>query len=362
VLRVLAAMHDRPEVVLLTTEQEDRDGLWDVFERHPLPGCQLLPSLLTIGNVMLSAATRKYRLDVVFDPNGIAPFFGPRYGAQRMVTIHDATPYVCPEAHNRLDTWRYHYHLPYAARRADHVLTVSECSRRDLARYFGLQPERVHVAYPGTNHARFAPQPDGPSRQVVLARYGVTLPYILYVGSINGRKNIARIFEAYAQVRERFPAVRLVIGGKREWQTGEIDATFQRLNLAEHVRFTGYINDQDLPALYSAAELFVFPSIYEGFGSPVLEGLACGVPVLTSQVSSLPEVAGDAAVLVDPYDVAALAQAIERVLSDRAYAAELRAKGLTRARQFSWTDTVEVLLGVSSQEIGNREQGTGKRA
>jgi glycosyltransferase involved in cell wall biosynthesis len=169
-----------------------------------------------------------------------------------------------------------------------------------------------------------------------LARYQIVQPYLLYIGGINARKNIARLLQGFAQVHTRHPQLRLVIGGKRQWQTSEIDAVFRQLDLGEAVHWTGYVRDEDLPALYSGAAAFLFPSLYEGFGLPVLEAMACGTPVITSNVSSLPEVAGDDAILVDPYDVGAIAAAIDRVFEQPDLAARLREQGLMRARQFTW--------------------------
>jgi glycosyltransferase involved in cell wall biosynthesis len=355
-LRALATLPDGPEVVLLTTEREDRHGLWDLFEQHALPGCRLLPALMTVGNVLLSQAARRYRLDVIHDPNGIAPFLGPRAGARRVVTIHDAFSYVYPDSHNWLDNWRYHHQLHFAVRRADTVITVSECSRHDLIRYLGLDGEQVHVIAEGVD-PRFKPIVHNFERQAVLTRYGIKPPYLLYVGGINARKNIARLFEAYARLQERHPDVTLVIGGKRQWQTGQIDATIRRLNLANHVHFTGYVDDRDLPALYSAAELFVFPSLYEGFGLPPLEAMACRTPVVTSNVSSLPEVVGDAALVVDPYDVGGLAAAIERALTEMALRADLRRRGLERADDFTWERTARETLAVYQQMLNREADG-----
>lgn len=334
-LRALALLPNGPDLVLLTTEREDRHGLWNTFEHYALPACHLLPSLMTLGNVALTLAIQRYQLQAIHDPNGIAPFLGPHTGASRVVTIHDAFAYVYPEAHNWLDNWRYRWHLPHVLRQADAVITVSACSRRDLLRHLGLSAPRVHVIAEGVDQ-RFQPVCDGPERQSVLTRYGITQPYLLYVGGINARKNIARLFEAYTQLHAQHPHIKLVIGGKRQWQTTEIDATLQRLTLTDRVHFTGYIDDADLPALYSAAELFVFPSLYEGFGLPPLEAMACGTPVVTSNVSSLPEVVGDAALMVDPLDVPALVAAIKRVLNDHSLRIELQQRGLARAGQFRW--------------------------
>jgi glycosyltransferase involved in cell wall biosynthesis len=344
-VRALATLPDAPEIVLLTTEREDRHGLWSAFERHALPGCQRLPALLSLGNWQLSRAARRYDLELIHDPNGIAPFLGPSGGARRIVTIHDAFAYVYPATHNRLDNWRYRWLLPRAARAAARVLTDSEHSRRDLQRHLGLSDAAIEVVHCGLGRD-FRPIDRAAARAAVLQRYGISGPYLLYVGGINARKNIARLFEAYARVREQHPAIRLVIGGKRQWQVGEIDATFERLAMHKHVLFTGYVPDVDLPALYSAASAFVFPSLYEGFGLPPLEAMACGAPVITSNVSSLPEVVGDAALQIDPTDVAALAAAISRVLDQPALADELRARGRARSQRFTWTRAAQQTLAI----------------
>ncbi|GAC1385552.1 MAG: glycosyltransferase family 1 protein [Herpetosiphon sp.] len=342
-LRALAALPDQLELVLLTTEREDRLGLWDIFEHHALPGCRLLPALMTVGNIMLAHAAHRYRLDVVHDPNGIAPFLAPRGPTRRIVTIHDAVAYVYPATHNRLDNWRYHAMLPWAVQRADMVLTDSQHSLRDLKRYLNVPDRSIRYIHCGID-GRFAPVPETSERANILSQYGIAQPYLFYVGGINGRKNIARLFEAYAEVRKHHPQLMLVIGGKRQWQTSEIDTTLYRLDLQHHIHFTGYVDDAHLPALYSGAEAFVFPSLYEGFGFPPLEAMACGTPVITSTASSLPEVVGDAALLIDPYDVGALIAAIEQVVTDPTLRTELRERGLKRVSTFTWAHTAQKTL------------------
>lgn len=344
-LRALAALPNAPEIVLLTTEQCDPYGLWQQFEHVPLPGCRLLPALLTVGHATVAQAVRQHKLNIVHDPNGIAPFFGPRSGARRIVTIHDAFAFVHPELHNHLDNWRYRSLLKWAVRQTDVVLTDSNHSRRDLERYLRVPAAKVRTIPCGFD-PRYSPVPDHHTRQGILDRYGLQQPYLLYVGGINARKNIARLFEAFASVRRRHPELKLVIGGKRQWQTGAIDATFRRLDLHEAVHFTGYVDDPDLPALYRAAEAFVFPSLYEGFGLPPLEAMACGTPVITSNTSSLPEVVGDAALTIDPYNIEALAAAIERVLTDAALRHDLRQRGFVQAQRFSWQQTAQQTLAV----------------
>lgn len=344
-LHALAELPDAPEIVLLSTERADPNGLWKQFRRYPLVGCRLAPGLMSLGNATLSLAARRERLDLIHDPNGIAPFLGPAWGARRVVTIHDAFAYVQPETQNHLDNWRYRWLLPPSARAADAVITVSECSRRDLSKALRLADERVHVIGEGVD-AQFRPIPDGAERRAILQRAGIQKPYMLYVGGINARKNIAGLFAAFARVHAKNPDIQLVIVGARQWRTAGIDAALATHRLEEAVHFTGYLANDDLPALYSAAELFVFPSLYEGFGLPPLEAMACGTPVVTSNISSLPEVVGDAAVTVEPTDVIALAAAMELVLRDSGLRAMLRMRGFERAARYTWAAAARATLDV----------------
>ena len=350
-LRALAALPDGPEIVLLTTEREDRHGLWSTFEHHALPLCRRLPSLLTIGNPMLARAAHRYDLDLVHDPNGIAPFLWPEPRVRRIVTIHDAFAYVCPDQHDRLDNWRYWLMLPRVVRRADVILTDSQHSASDLRRYLGVTSEKARVIACGVD-ATFHRVTNQLELSSTLARHGISRPYLLYVGGINARKNVARLLESYARLRERHPESQLVIAGKPQWKTDQISATFRRLALERHVHFSGYVPEADLPALYSGAEAFVFPSLYEGFGLPPLEAMACGTPVIASNTSSLPEVVGDAAILVDPLDVDAIADAIGRVLTKQDLADDLRNRGLARARLFTWERTARETLAAYGQALG----------
>jgi glycosyltransferase involved in cell wall biosynthesis len=225
--------------------------------------------------------------------------------------------------------------LPRAARNAEVVLTDSGHSQKDLATYLGISFAKSRVIACGVD-ARFRAIPASEGRHAVLARYGIHLPYLLYVGAVNGRKNIDRLLAAFAQIRTWYPRLSLVVAGNRQWGATPIDAALRRLDLRDQVQFLGYVEDADLPALYSGARAFVFPSLYEGFGLPVLEAMACGTPTIASRSSSIPEVVGDAAILVDPFDVSAIAEGIEQVLGNPDLAAELRGRGVARARSFTW--------------------------
>lgn len=213
-----------------------------------------------------------------------------------------------------------------------------------------ISPE--HIVLEAADH-RFRPISAAES-EPTLRQYGIERPYILYVGALESRKNLPRLLAAYARLREWSERWRLVIVGARKWKSSPIFDTVQQLGLEPHVTFTGYVADEHLPALYSGADLFAFPSLYEGFGLPVLEAMACGTPVVTSNTSSLPEVAGDAAILVDPRDVEQIANAMWLVLSQPDLAAALREKGLARAAQFTWERTARETIEVYKQALQDK--------
>jgi glycosyltransferase involved in cell wall biosynthesis len=195
----------------------------------------------------------------------------------------------------------------------------------------------VTVVYGGIDHSQFRPlEMMAAERDEVRRRYGLPERFLLYVGKIQPRKNLVRVIEALHRVRSEHGELHLVIAGAGGWMNRDIEATIARLGLSRHVHFTGWIHD-DLTALYNLADMVVFPSLYEGFGFPVLEAMACGTPVVTSRTSSLAEVAGEAALLVDPASVEAIAEAIGRLLADVELRDHLATAGLARAAEFTWT-------------------------
>jgi glycosyltransferase involved in cell wall biosynthesis len=215
---------------------------------------------------------------------------------------------------------------------ADRVLVVSEATKQDLMRHCRVDGQKVRVIYNGVSE-RFHPLTE--SLDSVRLRYNLPERFVLFVGTVEPRKNLARLVEAFNRVGRKI-AHSLVVVGAKGWKTSPIYREIGRSPLRDRIHVTGFVADGDLPAVYNLADAFVYPSLYEGFGIPVVEAMACGTPVVTSDVSALPEVAGDAAVLVDPLDVAQLAEAIERVLHDETLREMLRAKGIERAKRFSW--------------------------
>ncbi|MCS7287390.1 MAG: glycosyltransferase family 1 protein [Anaerolineae bacterium] len=275
----------------------------------------------------------------------------PRFSRIKTVfTLHDLIFLFHPETHKPMNRWFLTLMMPRFLRAADAVITVSECTKKDAMRFYNIPEEKITVIYEGVS-PRFHPV----SSEIVGAvrlKYGLPERFILYVGTIEPRKNLIALLEALHYLLTTYH-LQLVIVGKKGWLYEGFFRRLRELGLEERVHFTGYVPDEDLPALYSAADLFVFPSLYEGFGLPVLEAMACGVPVICSNTSSLPEVAGDAALLVDPTDVQALAKAIERALTDETLRAMLRAKGLERARMFTWEKTAQKTLEVYRRVLGN---------
>jgi glycosyltransferase involved in cell wall biosynthesis len=303
--------------------------------------------------------------DVLFVPAHVLPLGAPlRRRMRTVVTIHDMGYLHFPESHTAAQRRYLRLSTRWSARAASQLIAISSATRDDLVRYTGARPEKISVIHHGVS-PRFRPAEDQQAIAAIQAKYGVRPPYFLYVGTIQPRKNLLRLLEAFAQARTEASGMRaeeadssllspqssglqLVIAGKPGWLTGEIERQAAQLFGAGSpaVRFTGYVADEDLPALLSGALAFVLPSLYEGFGMPVLEAMACGAPVLASATSSLPEVAGDAALLADPEDTAAIAAGLARLASDPALRASLRARGIARAAQFTWERCAEQTLRV----------------
>jgi glycosyltransferase involved in cell wall biosynthesis len=242
--------------------------------------------------------------------------------------------------------------VPRSVRRADHVLTISEATKADLIRRYGVPTEKISIAYPGVE-ARFHPQPDPPAEAALRARLGLPdAPLALTVGTLQPRKNHVTLVEAFARVADA-THVALVIAGGEGWAYDEVKKRVAEAGLEEQVHFVGFVPDDDLPALYRLADVFVYPSLYEGFGLPVLEAMASGVPVVTSDQSSMPEVTGlDAGLLVDPTSPDEIARAILSLFGDSQRAADLRERGLARARAFTWQRTAQAVWGVYDNLLG----------
>lgn len=224
--------------------------------------------------------------------------------------------------------------VPWSARRADHIITVSEYSAKDIESLYGIPRAKITVAYQAPA-PQFRPRDKDICRLEIEKKYGIRAPFILYVGRLQARKNLVRLTEAYARIRKRYPEILLVMVGKPDLHHEKLLAKVADLDLQQAVIFPGYISADDLPAFYNAAEMFVFPSIFEGFGLPVMESMASGVPTITSRGSCLAEVVGDGASLVDPLSVDSIANAMAQILESPDVRGQLIERGLRRSTCFS---------------------------
>jgi glycosyltransferase involved in cell wall biosynthesis len=272
------------------------------------------------------------RIDLFHSPDFTLP--PTRRGTRTLLTVHDLSFVRDPESAVPVLRAYLNQVVPRSVARADHVLADSQATRADLMALYGTPAEKISVLYGGVNEA-FQPVRDAAVLRAARARYRLgQAPFILAVGTLQPRKNYTRLIQAFAQLGE--PDVNLVIAGGKGWMYEAIFAEVERLRLGERVIFAGFVADEDLPALYSAASVLAYPSTYEGFGLPILEAFACGTPVVTSTAACLPEVAGEAALLVPPTDVAALAEALGRAYGDQPTRDRLIQAGNARARQFTW--------------------------
>jgi glycosyltransferase involved in cell wall biosynthesis len=261
-----------------------------------------------------------------------------------VLTVHDLIFHLFPQHHKRLNRWYLNAALPLYCRRADAIICVSEHSKTDLVRVWGIDPTKVHAVYEAAD-PRFRP---APAEQVtaVRARYGLPERYLLTVGTIEPRKNLSRLLDALALLRQGGEDVRLVVVGGMGWLYRDFLAKLERFEHRHAVIQPGFVPDADLPAVYSGATLTVLASLYEGFGLPILESMACGTPVVSSQVSSLPELGGQVARYFDPQSVAEMAAVIGALWRDAELRREMSQRGLAQAARFSWARAAQETMRI----------------
>ena len=276
--------------------------------------------------------------------------------ARSVFTLHDVAYRLYPQYHLLQNRLYLTLMMPRFLARADAVICVSEHTRRDALRYYPrLDPAKIHVIPEGVE-PHFRPPAHLAELAPIRAKYGLPERFILYVGTIEPRKNLPTLLEAYAVLRQHLPEVGLVIVGGKGWLYESFFQALKRLGLEQHVKLTGYVPEADLPKIIACARVFAYPSEFEGFGLPPLEAMACGVPVACSNASSLPEVVGDAGLLLPPHDGHAWQSALYNLLTDVELRSDLRERGLARARQFTWEETARRTLEVYQRV----EQASGK--
>lgn len=343
------------EQVLLHLAQIDRANHYTVYTTRGLDQAALgLPANFVVKPSRLPTINPRVRIpweqgiaplllrntaDLYHGCLNVAPLLSP---VPTVITIHDLAFIRFPQTFRAYNRIYLDLATRLSARRASRILAVSEHTKREVVGLLGIPPERVIVT-PNAARSHFRP-PAPAAIEQLRARHGLPERFVLYVGTLEPRKNLTTLLEAFALVSRSVPDAPLLIGGGKGWMYEPIFARLEQLNLRDRVKFAGYLPEEELPLWYAAATVFVFPSIYEGFGMPPLEAMACGTPVITSNTSSLPEVVGDAGLMVAPTDPVALAEAIRRVLVDADLRTELRQRGLARARRFSWADTAAKTL------------------
>lgn len=310
-------------------------------------------------NIVVRKAADKVLFASMVRSDGVDVFHGTNFRLRArgrrgsVVTIHDLALKIFPHLRRRwLGDWLGHLKTSRDARLADRVIADSESTARDVVRHMGVPREKVRVILLAAG-PEFHPVEDKEGLAALLARIGMNRPrYILFSGTLEPRKNVPVLLRAYLGLRGVHPDAGLVLAGTPGWKSGEITDFLRSNGLAEDVRITGYLTPQDLALLYSGAAVFVLPSLYEGFGLPPLEAMACGAPVIVSDGGSLPEVVGEAAIVLAPNDVEGYRREIARVLSSPEHARELRDKGFRRAACFSWDRTAAETLDVYREVAG----------
>lgn len=285
--------------------------------------------------------TREDRLDVFHAQHIVPPFLK----CKTVTTIPDIAYEHFPEAFPRRERAWMRSLIRDSANRANHIITVSEHSKRDIVQTYGIPEDKVTVTYEGAGQ-EFRPGDKRTAREEVARRYGITGEFVLYLGRLQARKNLTRVVEAFAKVRRAGLRYKLVLAGRQDSLFEPVRARICDLQMKNDVLLPGFLPAEDVPLFYNAAEVFLYPSLYEGFGLPVVEAMACGLPVITSQGSSLEEVAGDAALLVDPLSESSIAGAIQKILEDSALRLRLRKAGLIRSRLFNFDKTARQTMDV----------------
>jgi glycosyltransferase involved in cell wall biosynthesis len=308
-----------------------------------------LPLRFLLEQLYLPCLLLLRRIDVIHSLHYAFPLLP--VGTRRVVTIHDMTFFTMPEVHEKIKILYFRFFMRAAVRLADAIVFISQSVQKDCIALLGAT-SGIHTVIPHGKDESLQPATPSPAYDADLKclgeKYRLPQHFVLYIGTLEPRKNLDRLILAFSEIAARDPEIGLVLAGKMGWMMESLSSTIERLGLTARVVFTGFILEEEKPLLLSACAVFVYPSLYEGFGLPVLEALACGAPTITSNISSLPEVAGDAAILIDPLNSAAIAAAMNSLLTNPALRSELRAKGFSQASKFTWQKTASLTAEVYS--------------
>ncbi len=297
-----------------------------------------------------------FSYDNFFSKNDIYHFFNytvpPRVKGNIITNVYDMVYKLYPETMNITNSYILNREMDKTIKRADRIVTISESAKRDIIEHLDIPEEKIRIIYPGINHGLYSniDSIDSETKRQIKGKYNLPDKYILYLGTIEPRKNIAKIFEAYSQLNKDIKKEhKLVIAGGKGWKCDDILNIPKKLGFSEDIIFTGYVNEEDKPIIYSMAEVFIFPSLYEGFGMPVLEAMAAGIPVITSNCSSLPEAGGDAAIYVNPKDSSSITQNIEKIILEDDFKKEKINLGQQHIKNFNWKKSAEKMMNIYNE-------------
>ncbi len=289
--------------------------------------------------------------EVLLVPAHTIPFFPLPKKIKVCVNVHDVGFKRSPELYKPIQVWYHDLTMRRIKQRADLIITISEFSKQEIIELYQVKPEKIQVVYLGFDQEKFIPAMGDNSN--ILKKYNIAQSYLLYVGRLEKKKNIANIISAFAMIKESHPDLKLVLAGSGGNQFEEIKKIITDNKLGDEVIITGYVAQEDLPIIYNCAEIFLFPTLYEGFGLPILEAMASGVPVITSNFAPHSEVGGDAVYCADPYSLQALADGMEKILIDDVFKKELIDKGLLRVKDFSWRYTAGKIYKIIKDATNN---------
>jgi glycosyltransferase involved in cell wall biosynthesis len=301
-----------------------------------------LPGTVTWDQLAVPWVARKKRLELIFNPKFTIPFFTK---AKTMFVLHGSEWFVIPEHFLKHDQWYFNLFVPLYCRHSDAFVAVSNAVKADVVKHTGVDPRKVFPIHNGFDPDIFQPVRDPARLRAVRDKYKLPERFILWCGQIESRKNIARLLRAFASIKDAVPH-QLVLAGEQRWSTRAELQVMEELQLRDRVYFPGWIQHGDLPAVYSLADLFAFPSLYEGFGIPLIEAMACGCPVVAADTCAAPEVLDGSGWLVDPLSVEDIAAGMKKVLFDSELRASMIAKGIERSKAFSWEQCAKQVLAV----------------
>jgi glycosyltransferase involved in cell wall biosynthesis len=324
----ILAQDDDPEM-----DFEGRKGVTMIW----VPACffRILPLRFLLEQLFVPFLQRRHRIAVVHSLHYAFPLW---LGARRVVTFHDMTFYTMPELHQRIKVLYFRFFMRRSVKQAENIIFISRSTLEDCVARLGQPTGKMWVVPHGKGEA-YRTGISLTSQQQVKQLYALGDRFVLYIGTLEPRKNLDRLVEAFSVCAARDPSIQLVIAGKKGWMQEKLNETIERLGLAARIVFTGFVAEEDKAPLIAASTVFVYPSLYEGFGLPALEAIACGVPTITSNLSSLPEVVGDAALLIDPTSTSELTEALERLLLDPLLRADYQQRGPLQAAAFTWERT-----------------------